>query len=419
MALHDLTPQLRTRLSRMERAVGWFVIIAVAALTFGFGYYIYNTAQRKGWFKIKATYFTFAERATGLRVGDPVQLMGFDVGSITRIESQPPYDPYNVYVEFEIQSPYYGYMWTEGSVARIAAADFLGKRVLEVTKGTNGYSSYVFHPLREVTLNEAGSLPNFTNWVYGQEVWLHDPARRLAKPMQSMTNLNELAAAGITRIVVLNKAEERKLMTGIWNDQEGRYDPYVRGRSKYWLLANESPALSERLDQLVASVEVSLPGILALTNQLSTVLSNASTLTTSLNQVALTAQPAVSNLTVITGQLDKPGSLGEWLLPTNLNTRLDETLGSTSAAMHSANTNLAMLAAELNKSLENLSSITSNLNSQVEANTNILSVISKTISDADNFIQGLKSHWLLRSAFKEKKPAPTAPPETLHSPKNR
>jgi len=32
MALQDLTPQLRTRLSRMERAVGWFVFVATALL---------------------------------------------------------------------------------------------------------------------------------------------------------------------------------------------------------------------------------------------------------------------------------------------------------------------------------------------------------------------------------------------------
>jgi hypothetical protein len=36
MALQDLTPQLRTRLSRMERAVGWFVFVATALLLFGF-----------------------------------------------------------------------------------------------------------------------------------------------------------------------------------------------------------------------------------------------------------------------------------------------------------------------------------------------------------------------------------------------
>ena len=38
----------------MERAVGWFVFLATALLLFGFGYYIYHTAERKGWFTPKA-----------------------------------------------------------------------------------------------------------------------------------------------------------------------------------------------------------------------------------------------------------------------------------------------------------------------------------------------------------------------------
>src|SRR6185369_5957800 len=101
MALQDLTPQLRTRLSRMERAVGWFVVLAAGLLMFGFGYYIYNTAEKKGWFKIKAPYFTFTSAATGLKVGDPVKLMGLDVGRITSMDPQPPWDfEYNMYVEF-------------------------------------------------------------------------------------------------------------------------------------------------------------------------------------------------------------------------------------------------------------------------------------------------------------------------------
>src|SRR5258705_6231849 len=136
MALHDLTPQLRTRLSRMERAVGWFVILATALLAFGFAYYVYNTAQRKGWFKTKAPYFTYTDRATGLKEGDPVKLMGFDVGQITRIDAEKPDDyEHNVYIEFEIKDPYYGYRWTVGSHAKVTTADLLGKRVLEVTKG--------------------------------------------------------------------------------------------------------------------------------------------------------------------------------------------------------------------------------------------------------------------------------------------
>src|SRR6266404_3877474 len=167
MALQDLTPQLRTRLSRMERAVGWFVILATGLLFFGFGYYIYTTAERKGWFKTKAPFFTFTDRATGLKIGDPVILMGLAVGQITRMEPQPPGDPYNMYVEFELKDPYYGYIWTDGSHAKVTTADLLGKRVLEVTKGTNGYPAYVFHPMRLVPVHDVPSLPELAAWRLG------------------------------------------------------------------------------------------------------------------------------------------------------------------------------------------------------------------------------------------------------------
>src|ERR1039457_4513509 len=106
MALQDLTPQLRTRLSRMERAVGWFVFVATGLLLSGFGYYIYHTAERKGWFKIKAPFHVFVQSSAGLNVGDPVYMMGFAVGTITEVVPQQPYDPHNVQVKFQILEPY-------------------------------------------------------------------------------------------------------------------------------------------------------------------------------------------------------------------------------------------------------------------------------------------------------------------------
>src|ERR1043166_5334552 len=169
MALQDLTPQLRTRLSRMERAVGWFVLLAVVLLAFGFIYYIYNTAERKGWFRTKAPYFTFTKSAIGLKAGDPVTLMGLAVGQITRIEPMPPeVFQYNMYIEFELTAPYFGYIWSEGSQALVAPASLLGSRMLEVTKGTNGYPTYVFHPLRTAPIEEVRSLPDLTNWVMAE-----------------------------------------------------------------------------------------------------------------------------------------------------------------------------------------------------------------------------------------------------------
>jgi len=336
------------------------------------------------------------------------------------MEPMPPEEFHrNIYVEFEIKDPYYGYLWTEGTQAKITTADLLGQRVLEVTKGTGGYPTYIFHPLREMSMAEAQSLPDPTHWMLAEEVYDATDTNLVAKAKSPLTNLTALAAAGCTNLLLMDSSVKRNLMTGIWNDQDGRYDPYTR-KSKYELLPEESAAVTERLEKLVSEVEQALPNFLRLTNQLVTVLSNSASLTSNLNAVAVGAQPTVSNLTLLTARLDHPGALGEWLLPTNMQRQLEGTLSNADFALGSADTNLTAVAEGLGRSLDNLANATSNLNSQVQANTNILGEISRAIVDADSFVQGLKHHWLLRSAFRTKETTapPAAPLEQLRSPKD-
>jgi ABC-type transporter Mla subunit MlaD len=363
MAIHDLTPQLRTRLGRVERLVGLFVVLATALLLFGFFYYVYHTAERKGWFLLKAPYFTFVRTAAGLALGEQVKMMGFDIGQITKVEAMPAdQTEYNVYVEFRIKSPYYGYLWTD-SKAKVVTGDFLGHRYLEVTRGTDGKPSYK---------EETFSLLHF--WT------------------------------------------KKALL--IWD--ENTYKPLGKKPKGFWLHSEETPALTEQLDLLIKKAEVALPH---LTNQLYQILENGTVVMTNLNDLILSARPVVTNLELISAQLRDPhGSFGEWLIPTNLNLQLQQTLSSAKSTLTTANsalttveTNLSVVVRNLNLSLENLANMTSNLNAQVEANTNILSQLSTAVVNADTFVQGLKRHWLLRSAFKEKKT--NAPPAQSALPK--
>src|SRR5687768_15507989 len=160
MAVQDLTPQLRTRLSRVERVVGWFVILATALLLTGFGYYVHHVAKRKGWFLAKVPYFTYVRNAETLHVGDPVRLMGFDVGEITEIEPEAAQNAwartnnYNVVIQFRIKAPYYGYILSDSKV-KVASADLLGKRVLEVTRGITGVVT-----VTEIAPGEPGGILN-------------------------------------------------------------------------------------------------------------------------------------------------------------------------------------------------------------------------------------------------------------------
>lgn len=404
--MQDLTPQLRTRLSRVERVVGWFVGLATLLMMAGFVFYVYHTADRKGWLVTKIPYFTLAETAAGLHVGDPVKLMGFDVGEITRIDAQPPGDLFNVYVEFTIKHPYYGYLWTVGSQARVTAADFLGKRFIEVTKGVRGVPTHIEWELESHSIAETRALKDLSQKYLAQEIrqgTLNTVVVPALEGPLTLDVLDQIEALGVEQILITDKRKKKKAITAVWDDLAGMYVPYDKHPGPYWLAPIESPALTERLEALVSQVEKALPGILVLTNQISEVLSNSSRLLLDADTMVVSAKPVITNLALISGLLTNgQGALGEWLIPTNLNQELEHTLGAASSVLFSTETNLATVTAGLNATLLNVAMMTSNLNAQVQSNDQILSQISKGIVDADQLVQGLKQHWLLRSAFKDK-----------------
>jgi hypothetical protein len=398
MALQDLTPQLRTRLSRMERAVGWFVFLATALLIFGFGYYVYHTAERKGWFVIKAKFHTYIQSSTGLNIGDPVVMMGFSVGDILSVHPMQPRDPHNVEVVFEIRDPYFRYIWSEGSVVKVNAADFLGKRQLEITRGTNGYEICVTQPvsaftnvdeLRQLVVSEPGE------WQLSQDVF--DGNSNVvfhAYAMLDTTNLQQITGLVHGPIYAYNNTEKDKNhIVASWHPRDHRYDEFTPGRDAAWLKAVESPAVTDQLQAMISQVQTALPNILALTNRIATVLDNTANATSNLNLTLVATRPVLTNFAGITAQLREPGGLAVLALGTNGSGQIQGVLTNASSLLAHTDTNLTAM-------LFNLAGVTSNLNAQVQADTNMLGGISKMVTDSDDFVQGLKRHWLLRSAFK-------------------
>ena len=399
MALQDLTPQLRTRLNRMERAVGWFVFLATVLLLFGFGYYIYHTAERKGWFKIKAPFFTYVRSSDGLNVGDPVVMMGFPVGQITLIHAMPPGDPHNVRVEFEILDPFFRYIWTGGSYAKINAAGFLNQRQLEVTRATNGYAICVTQPVTMFTdldklAQDIAAEPG--HWQLSQDVFDADTNIVFhAYDVLTASNLQLIAALKPDSIYAYNNTVNRKRIVASWNGRLHHYKIFKPGDDTAWLRAVETPPVSDQLQAMISQVQSALPGILALTNKLAAVLDNAADATSNLNTAMVEARPMITNFALVSGQLREPGGLGVWALGTNGDGQIQTALTNVNALLEDTDKNFGAL-------LINLANITSNLNAQVQAYTNLLGGISKIASDADDLVQGLKRHWLLRSAFKTK-----------------
>lgn len=418
MALQDLTPQLRTRLSRLERVVGIFVAIATLLMIAGLAYYIYQRAQTKGWGKRKLPYYTFVQNAAGLKIGQKVKLMGFDIGEVTVIEAQEPGAYYDVFVAFEIIEPYDGYLW-EDSRAKVAASDFLGNRFIELSKGTNGPATYIFHPIREYTLQQAASLTPTNSLRFAAEVFDGGRTNLLVKIGSPFTGeaLRVITeAASVTSISLYDTSITSKRATGLWDHQDARYrDPNENAdtRKGYFLVPDEAPALNERLEivasqveRMVAVVEGALPNVLELTNKIGRALDETANAAARADDLLADAKPIVANLTQITENLTEPnGSLGQWIIPADINQQLTQALANANVLLTNSDAQITTVAEELDRAIENLADITANLNRQVQRNTNIVSDVSKLIVDTDDMVQGLKRHWLLRSAFK-KKPAP-------------
>jgi hypothetical protein len=294
-----------------------------------------------------------------------------------------------VTIKFVILKPHYGYIWDDSRVS--VTSDLLGNRALQITKGSVGMPTIL-----EDTNRNAVAMLNWKVVRDAREKVLADVAK--ANPDMERTNHEAF------NWYVKNMLEQMA------NANSNQF--YTNLTASYWIEPNEGPSLQDRMQKVVDEVEAALPNVFNLTNQLAGTLSGTTTLTSNLNTVAINVQPAISNVTILLSELNRPGALGEWLLPTNVNQKLDSVMGNADMAVGNLNTNLLTL----NQTLVHLSDITSNLNNQVQLNTNMLSDISKTVVDADDLVQGLKHHWLLRSAFKSENKKTNAPPEKAGNP---
>ncbi len=370
MALQDLTPQLRTRMTRVERLVGLFILLAALLMLVAFGYYLMETGRQRGWFINKVSYYCYTRDATGLKVGDPVRLLGRDIGRIVEIQTTAPDEwfitnNFNVFIRFEVWEPYFGYIWTDSTV-RVEAADFFGSRYLEVTRGESydAMATVVENPndFRE-SLVASGRDPDHKD-----------------------------------RVEMVRLADVPK---GIW------------------LETVETPALADRAQEIVAGIANALP---SLTNQIGQMLTQAGTLTSNANAAITRLQPTLEHIEGLAARLEsEDGVIGRMVLTTNLQTQvssmlanMDETLTNTTVLLRTGEQQLQELTRRIAVTLDHVAMVTSNLSHQVSANSMILTEISGLVVSAEDLLEGLKRHWLLRSAFDQ--PRTNAPIESVVRP---
>lgn len=375
----------------MERGVGWFVFLATILLLFGFGYYLRHVAENRGWFITKAKFHIFVESSTGLSVGDPITIMGFTVGHITKVHPQPPGNAHNVRVEFDVFDPYFRYIWSGGSYAKVDPAGFLNQRQIEVTRGTNGYAWCVTKPITFFTNLDDLKTQMATDpghWQLAQEIY--DENTNLlfrAYTWLNDSNLQQIAELKPPVVAAYDNTEKDKhYIVAWWHPHRHTYDAFRTNDDTAYLPTSETPPVADRLQGMISQIQDALPNFLALTNQLTRILENSANVTSNLNITVMDTHPLLTNATLTISRLD---------------TNVNDTIVQIGPLLTNANQLVANLNTNVTATLVNLADITSNLNVQVEANSNMLSSISKAVVDSDDLVQGLKHHWLLRSAFKK------------------
>jgi ABC-type transporter Mla subunit MlaD len=411
MPLQDLTPELRTRLSRVERTVGWFVIIATIILLAGFAYYLYDTAQKRGWFLTKINYATALNDFSGLKIGDQVMIMGFPAGEITDFSLNAPEKSRGVRVFFTVKEPYYQYIWYDSTLT--VKSDLLKGPHLEISKGQFGAPTASTNLIKgqTVVLNRYLAYQTFTNLTN----------QLMAKEGNAGKSKREILVMATNELMTMLISEPARYYTNVFTaryTKKANIDAAtpIAQRNYCWIPPLDAPTLEDRLGAVASQVEQAVPHFLALTNQLASVLSNANSAVAHLDLAITKVDPVINNLNTITGNLREPnGSLGNWLIPTNLLAQLHDTLHSATAALTAAHTtlddadtNVTKLATDLDKTLEHLADLTGSLSAQVQSNSNLVSDINTTIIHTDDLVQGLKREWFLRGAFKNKKPKTNA-----------
>jgi hypothetical protein len=384
MALQDLTPQLRTRMRRVERLVGLFVFVAALLMASAFAYYLVKTGERRGWFVNKIPYFCYTRDAAGLKTGDPVRLLGREIGRIVRIETTRP-DPwfvennYNVIVQFEIRQPYEGYVLSDSKV-RVVAADFFGPRFLEVTRGNQDVGLVTVLQDSKRRFEDSRIL-----WDDANHVW-YIPLRAAQRGKWLDSDDADITSAEGSTNALPPIARRKEPPPGVW------------------LRTEESTQLTQRAEQIVQMIQESLP---RLTNQVAQVLAQATDAASNANRALSQLQPTLASVESIALRLQtEEGAIGRMLLTTNLQGQvqttlasMDATLTNTTGLIRTSEIQLQDLTRRIALTLDNVALVTSNLSSQVNANSLMLGEVSSLVVSADDMVQGLKRHWLLRSAF--------------------
>lgn len=346
-----------------------FLIGALVLIAGLVAWFIRSTGEARGWWITQVPYFTYMKQGTGIKVGTPVQLMGFKVGKVTQVEAVGlkqfrDWDylftnNFNVFVGFTVHEPYPGYISTDSRVT-------IGGFPIDIAGGLT----------LDISVGAPNAVVTVTNLPGGKMgVLLKD----FAFAPESLSRTNNLL----------------------------KYRPITKGNEGYYLAMDQSETLVAQASRIMAKVDrvsgvidVSLP---RMTNRIENLLARV-------DSIAQKVEPVIG----------QPGGIGALLVPTNLNARLDtvlldlheqsERLVPTIAKVNRTLDTAQQTSAEVKPLLQQIQSTVVQVHETVKVlqakvgETNLLYNVSRLANNAAQLSETtdylFRHHWLFRSAFK-------------------
>lgn len=370
MALQDLTPQLRTRLGRVEWFVGLFLGVTALLLVVSFFGFLKRVADARGWFVTEVPYYTYLADGTGIRPGTPVTMMGFKVGEVASVDALPfearlwgdyyMTNNYTVYVGIKVRDPYPGYIGTDSRI-RIQGfpIDLAGGVYLEITVAS-------LEATPTTTWLDNGRLG-----VLWEEFAFKWPNEAFSPEARTNQYLKYGALTNGQKGYYLQVDQAETLMS-----QAQRILAKVDHMAE--TIDNVLPAVAADLQESLHTVRLALPGI---TNEVQLLLTatrqTVPILTNNLESI-------LTNTRLLTEQLTET-------LPLLTNT-VDQTLIAAGSLASTLSDQIPSLTSNVNLTL-------TNLNVLLARDTNITANTSQLISNVNHVVT---RHWLFRSAFRKR-----------------
>jgi phospholipid/cholesterol/gamma-HCH transport system substrate-binding protein len=361
---------MKLRIKFADKIVGFFILFSII----GLAVVLILLGMNQRWFRKDVHFFTEFNSGSGLKVGMPINLKGFEIGKLDKLNLDAK--TRRVRVDFHIYSEYYQDIALQNSVIELASSPIgLGSSLLFHP----GKSGVTFPDITPPPLEEGDFIPS-TDFKEGVDL----VRKGLVDRSSGEDSIGALLAE-IKPIIEQVKNIVPSINAILLLVEEG-----LKGQTK----ENEIGAILVNIDKMLKDngpLGQSLENISKITL----------TLSKEIEQMALSLKTSLGSIEKLTKSIEDP---------TGLVPRLLDPKGSIKTLLDDNNVlynEILSIIANFDGIITQLNGFTRFLNNTQPQISGLLDETNKALDNAQDVMEGLKNNPLLRGGIPEKREQPT------------